>query len=59
MTAEQVDEWKRELMHDLAEAVRAARAQASQQPPTAEHVARDTHWMGEMLHPDDTTRYGW
>lgn len=51
--------WKLDLYRDVAQALIAERAQAGQQPPIAEHVARDTHWMGEMLHRDDTTRYGW
>lgn len=56
---EVITAWKLELYRDVAHALIAERAQAAQQPPIAPHATRHTHWMGEMLHPDDTTRYGW
>lgn len=60
MTPDELATMRRDLVHDLAEALHATRAQQSdQQPPVAEHTSRHTHWLGEMLHHDDTTRYGW
>ncbi len=59
MTTSDVDTWKRELLHDVCNPTLHTQPQASQQPPIADHVARDSHWLGEMLHPDDTTTNGW
>jgi hypothetical protein len=58
MTKDQIREMQRELVHDLGKAAREAQAKVSEtaQPPSAK---RPSHWLGEMLHPDDTTRHGW
>jgi hypothetical protein len=65
MTEPEAKAMRAELMHDLGEAVRQARQQAHAAPATRQGVThpsvtqQHTRRLGEMLHHDDTTQWGW
>jgi hypothetical protein len=58
MSPEEARQMQRDLLRDVADAAHAAQAKLAEQAPPAPSE-RPMYWMGEMLHRDDTTRYGW